>query len=161
MVATVVGPDDVQAMRDLSDAPRRRELGVGGILLTGALALPWLTWLPWWGYGTAGEAAREIPLFLFTALALLAVGIWLTQHDAWLGVLVIYVALRAIGYRTALSLATAHWIAIGAVGLVGLAKLSPEWQGALRWGLILSGAFEALYCGWQALGHDPRRSWPS
>lgn len=119
------------------------------------VALPWLTWLPWWGYRVAGEAAREVPLFLFTACGLVALGLWLMTRDLFLGAFVAYLAVRAIVTPTALALATAHWVALGATVLVLVTDWPDRWRTGLRWALVASGVLESGYIVLQAWGMDP------
>ncbi len=119
------------------------------------LGLPWVTWFSWWGYRTGGEAAREIPLYLFTALALVGLGAWIARTEVALGAFVAFMALRAIGTHTALALATAHWIALGALLLLAVPRWPAAWLRRLRWAVVLSGALECAYVILQATGHDP------
>lgn len=119
------------------------------------VGLPWFTWFPTWGYRTGGEAAREIPLFLYTAFALIAIGLWLVRWDLWLGLFVAYTAARAVAYHTALALAIAHWVAIGALVITVVRSWPAPWLAVLRWALVVGGVLECVYLVIQAFGRDP------
>src|SRR5574341_732638 len=95
--------------------PMTRRLGLGVVLL--AWLLPALTW---WQIAPATsfvDALLETPLFLFTAGGLGLVGVLLATWDRWLGIFVCLAAVAAVHQQTYLALATAHWIALGAVGV--------------------------------------------
>lgn len=132
----------------------RTDLAAAAGVLTLTLGLPYLTWLRW-GYQYAGEGVREVPLFLFTAIGIIAFGLFLARWDWWLGVGVAYLAARATVYHTSLSLATVHWVAIGAVVLVAVRELPEAGATLARWGLMASGVLEVGYGCLQWWRYDP------
>ena len=119
-----------------------------------ALALPYVTWWDW-GFATATETAREVPLYLFTAGATGLAGIVLMTWEYWLGAAVAYLAVRAIVTPSSLGLAVVHWVCLGALLYLALSALPPRWARGLRWGLVASGLTQAAYGMIQLCGYDP------
>jgi hypothetical protein len=125
----------------------RLGLGVGVL----AALLPW-TVLGWRHAIDPHQTFLVGPAFVFTAVGLGLVGVGLAAVDRWLGCFVLYTAAAALLTQRDLGLAIAHWIALGAIGLVLVRHAAPRWLCA---GLIVSGIAQTVLMVGQIGGHDP------
>lgn len=124
-----------------------------GALLALVLATMWGTRWRYGGLGVA-DAAVQAPLVLFVAGALVAGGLALARSDRWLGVFLVYVAIRAaLSPAGALPMQSALYIALGIGVLLIARKVGPHpW---LIVGLVWCGIAQAEVAWYQWAGHDP------
>lgn len=125
----------------------------GVLIAVLAIALPWLSWL----HLTSAYhslAALHTPQWLWIMGTIGALGLLISRQDAWLGILVVYTACRAVSADYLGTFEVAYCVALGATGIWMIQQIprrSHEW---IVTGLVASGCVEVLYLIQQALGFD-------
>lgn len=119
---------------------------LAGVAAVGLLLLPWLpfTRVANPGYVTA-RVFVDTPQYLYTLLGMLVLGAWIASRDGWLGAGSLYVTLSAFWHPSDLALATAHWVALGAAGIVLVGSLSLDARTWLVRILLVSCVAEVAY----------------
>ena len=124
-----------------------------GVVITAALSVCLTTWWPI--VSTRDAAMLVTPLYTYTVLGSLVLGLLLAQRDGWLGAIVAFLSVRALILPQPQALSVVVWLTFGA-GLVwlisGLEPVRVRWA---RRGLITLGIAQALYALPQLVHMDP------
>jgi hypothetical protein len=116
------------------------------LVVAALLILPWSAWTLIANPGpVTGRAFVDTPQYLFTVAGLAILGAWVLTRDRWLGVASLYVTAMAIIHPSDLGLATAHWVALGAGGIVLLGAIKPSARDWIVLGLVVSGLLQVAY----------------
>lgn len=124
-----------------------------GVVIIAALSVCLTTWWPI--VSTRDAAMLVTPLYTYTVLGGVVIGLLLAARDRWLGLLVAIVSLRALIVPQPQALSVVVWLTFGA-GLVWLiSDLDSAHAMWARRGLIALGVAQALYALPQLLHLDP------